>query len=397
METMQALLNLAEFMEHDDKILPIPMRVLGGYAMRCHAFAKALHYKELEGLADLQPEVRGPGLDSDDSAGRSEQILESLVSINQQLQQPDTAEGILIYAQKCFDMGFHEEWYEKLEKWDEALGAYTRRCDEDPGNIDLVFGRMTCLHALGEWEDLSQLAEEHWPHVALDMRRKMAPLAAAASWGMAEWEAMDDYISVMKHDSADRAWFRAVLNVHRGQVVKATQHISKARDLLDGELTTLIGESYTRAYKCALLRVCRGSTLTRLPSQPSRSSPDACRARGDHPVQGVVQGRQRESRPTCRHSEDVDEEVRLGASADYVKLTSAHCRLRGCQRDVEVWQRVLKVRALVMSPCENVEMWIKFANLCRKSGRLGLAEKTINSLLGEIHADVEDAVSSICS
>lgn len=26
-------------------------------------------------------------------------------------------------------------------------------------------------------------------------------------------------------------------------------------------------------------------------------------------------------------------------------------------------------------------MWIKFANLCRKSDRLGLAEKTLNSLL----------------
>ena len=57
-------------------------------------------------------------------------------------------------------------------------------------------------------------------------------------------------------------------------------------------------------------------------------------------------------------------------------------RLRGCQRDVEVWQRILKVRALVMTPRENVDMLIKFANLCRKSGRMGLAEKTINSLLG---------------
>lgn len=28
-------------------------------------------------------------------------------------------------------------------------------------------------------------------------------------------------------------------------------------------------------------------------------------------------------------------------------------------------------------------MWVKFANLCRKSGRLGLAEKTLNSLLGD--------------
>lgn len=239
------------------------------------------------------------------------QTLESLVSINQQLQQPDTAEGILTYAQQMFGMAFHEEWYEKLEKWDEALDAYTRRCDEDPNNIDLVFGRMTCLHALGEWDELSALAEEHWPHVSMDMRRKISPLAAAASWGMAEWEAMDDYISVMKHDSADRAWFRAVLNVHRGQFTKATQHISKARDLLDGELTALVGESYNRAYRCALPPSPKGRRFDEAFAQSNCPSTDARRARRDHPVQRVVEGRSGESRAACRHTEDVDATVRL--------------------------------------------------------------------------------------
>lgn len=65
------------------------------------------------------------------------------------------------------------------------------------------------------------------------------------------------------------------------------------------------------------------------------------------------------------------------------RLTRISRRLKGCKRDVDVWQRILKVRALVVTPRENVEMWVKFANLCRKSGRLGLADKTLNSLLGE--------------
>ncbi len=56
-------------------------------------------------------------------------------------------------------------------------------------------------------------------------------------------------------------------------------------------------------------------------------------------------------------------------------------RLQGCQSDVEVWQRILQVRALVLSPEDDPVMWIKFANLCRKSNRMLLAEKTIDSLL----------------
>lgn len=35
----------AEFMEHDDKRLPLDTRTLGALAEKCHAFAKALHYK----------------------------------------------------------------------------------------------------------------------------------------------------------------------------------------------------------------------------------------------------------------------------------------------------------------------------------------------------------------
>ena len=56
-------------------------------------------------------------------------------------------------------------------------------------------------------------------------------------------------------------------------------------------------------------------------------------------------------------------------------------RLRGCQRSVDVWLRVLKVRALVVPPSEDTAAWIKFANLCRKSQRPALASKTLLSLL----------------
>lgn len=55
-------------------------------------------------------------------------------------------------------------------------------------------------------------------------------------------------------------------------------------------------------------------------------------------------------------------------------------RLQGCQPNVETWQRVLQVRTLVLQPDQDTPMWIKFANLARKSGRMGLAQKTIESL-----------------
>ncbi|RKP06911.1 PIK-related kinase, partial [Thamnocephalis sphaerospora] len=62
-------------------------------------------------------------------------------------------------------------------------------------------------------------------------------------------------------------------------------------------------------------------------------------------------------------------------------------RLKGCQRNVEVWQRILNVRSSVVSPTEDMQMWIKFAGLCRKSGRLAVAERTLAELIGNDSLD----------
>jgi FKBP12-rapamycin complex-associated protein len=65
-------------------------------------------------------------------------------------------------------------------------------------------------------------------------------------------------------------------------------------------------------------------------------------------------------------------------------------RLEGCQRNVDVWQRILRVRSLVTAPKDDMDPWIKFANLCRKSGRLNQCQKTLiilmptNAVRGEI-------------
>ncbi|KAL8971115.1 MAG: hypothetical protein Q9183_001211, partial [Haloplaca sp. 2 TL-2023] len=322
-EILQTLLNLAEFMEHDDKALPIDIRTLGAHAAKCHAFAKALHYKELEFEEEKTPST-----------------VEALISINNQLQQSDAAVGILRHAQTYRDFDLKETWFEKLQRWDEALAAYQRRENEDPTSFEVTMGKMRCLHALGEWEVLSNLAQQKWSLSSIDHKRAIAPLAAAAAWGQKKWEVMDNYIHEMKGASPDRSFFSAILAIQRNQFVDAYGHIEKARDGLDTELSALLGESYDRAYQ-VVVRVQMLAELEEIITYK--------KSEGDFEKQAAM----RQTWTT---------------------------RLKGCQRNVEVWQRMLKVRALVISPKENVEMWIKFANLCRKSGRIALAEKSLQAL-----------------
>lgn len=81
-EVTQTILNLAEFMEHcDSNVLPIDIKLLGDRAMECRAYAKALHYKEMEFQKD-----------------RTHQVFESLILINNKLQQKEAAEGLLEYV-----------------------------------------------------------------------------------------------------------------------------------------------------------------------------------------------------------------------------------------------------------------------------------------------------------
>ena len=107
------------------------------------------------------------------------------------------------YAQQHHAVELKETWYEKLQRWEDALEAYERKQLEDPVSVDLMLGRMRCLRygrnwqvnmalryicrsyrrlcsaffiivrALGEWERLSQLSSVVWSHEEMGARREV--------------------------------------------------------------------------------------------------------------------------------------------------------------------------------------------------------------------------------
>ena len=125
-DILQCILGLAEFMEHDDRPIPIDIAQLGQVAETCHMYAKALHYKETQFMAT-------PGA----------ALVEPLISINTQLQQHEAALGILVFGQQNLDVKLKTAWYEKLQRWPEALQAY-ETCS-DPNSDHALLGRITCL------------------------------------------------------------------------------------------------------------------------------------------------------------------------------------------------------------------------------------------------------------
>lgn len=354
-EILGTLLNLAEFMEHDEKPLPIDIRLLGALAEKCHAFAKALHYKEME----------FDGAQTKKMEANPVSVVEALIHINNQLHQHEAAVGILTYAQQHLSVDLKESWNEKLQRWEEALNAYTLKASGATSvhaNLEATLGRMRCLAALARWEELNALCREFWARAEPGARLEMAPMAANAAWNMGEWDMMGEYVSRLDHGdelklrslgnstsssdgSSDGPFFRAVLCIRRGKYEEAREFIERARRCLVTDLSALVLESYDRAYN-NMVRVQQLSELEEVIDYCTLVSPNS----GNE-----------------------------GRAALIRKMW--HDRIRGTKKDVEVWHALLAVRALVLPPKEDIETWLKFASLCRKSDRISQSRTTLVKLL----------------
>lgn len=229
-------------------------------------------------------------------------------------------------------------WYEKLHNWDKALNLYQEKLESNTSDIDSRLGQMRCLEALGEWEELGQVAKTQWGDFDSNGKSRAGRLAAVAAWGLQDWEGMQEYVKCIPEDTQDGSFYRAVLAVHYGDFETAQKLIDETRDLLDTELTSMAGESYERAYGAM---VCV-QMLTEL--------------------EEVIQ-------------------YKLIPERREIIRSMWWKRLQGGQRIVEDWQRIIQVHSLVVNPQEDVHTWLKYASLCRKSGSFKLSHKTLSMLL----------------
>jgi FKBP12-rapamycin complex-associated protein len=260
---MISLLNLTEFMDIHDLPLPIDIRVLAKQAQSANMFAKCLRYRELEfNSKNTKPSI---------------ECVDSLITVCNQLGLSDRAIGILRHLTSEFpEVEVRPQWLEKLSRWDDAFNAYEDEIgkfrfsskedyvpvrNEDWLNSEL--GRMRCLHALGEYEDLlnnakslrSQIkaGDDISDNAMLEMQR----LGSYASWMLGEWDSMDELLEgdVKSAETKDvflsnhLSFFKAVLSIHQKDYVRASSLITDMRSSLSNGISSLLSESYSQAYR----------------------------------------------------------------------------------------------------------------------------------------------------
>ena len=450
-----ALLNLCEFMEHMECTLPINIGLLSALSVRCHAFATALHYYEIEfhqtaaatqlaTIAASPSDTNLTDLPSDSSSSASASIqaaeatIESLITISNKLGQKAAADGILklmrsqqmaaiqqarrnamqrdaqaeLATMRQAQILIKPIWFERLQRWEDALEAYEQRQEEllqvyartpptspsartedlaspnaSPDDrmdfegrgeyIELMLGKMRCLRALGEWEQLATIAQGVWNRTDDPVvRRELCPLAAAAACNLHRWDSMAPLMLYWDEDGSaaaaaaassplsartssgavargsdrrhrfDTNYYSAIFLVHKGRFGEARSYLDRAVEVLDPQLSALVGESYSRAYKSLLL-------LQRV-------------AQLEEIIDFKLSG------PTGASSSAV---VPLTARQVLLQRMWSSRMLGGLSRggeDIEAWGELLMQQQLLRAPGSsyynehNLDLYLEWCEICRK-------------------------------
>ncbi|KAJ2236038.1 phosphatidylinositol kinase- protein kinase tor1 [Coemansia sp. RSA 485] len=324
-DILQTILSLAGFMERDEKQIPIDLKLLGEYADRCHALAKELHYKEAEWTLE-----KGYG------------TIEKLIELNQSLDLHDSAIGMLNYVRKEQpDIEESVEWYIRLQRWDEALTIFRQEEVELGYNHANMTGQIRCLFEMSDWETLVPLYDRIWQSNDQQMIMASASFGMSMAWAMGDIERMEVYLSVLPNRSQDKSFCKGLLAVYRNQFEEAASYIHDARMEMKDDLVSHVTESYSRGYS----QIFRCQLLTEL-----------------------------EEVMAYKTAHD-DKERQVAITSTWRK------RLDGIQEDVGMWQKLLRVRSMVLRPILDLDTWIKYVNMCRKSDNMKIARHAIHQLL----------------
>jgi len=152
-----------------------------------------------------------------------------------------------------------------------------------------------------------------------------------------------------------------LLHIHRKEWSIAAINIDAARKAMDGQLTALMAESYSRSYP-TMLQAQMLSEMEEIIAFRKMESFNSSSLAG-----------------TLRHQR-VDPKSRLRSVWNK--------RLSGCRSDVDVLDSVLAVRSLVLGPNDDVESVIKLSELARQSKRQKFGERVLLEPLKQLGADL---------
>lgn len=292
------------------------------------------------------------------------------------------------------DLSSKEElWLAKLGSWTEALGLYESKLKRNPDDFEALLGCMRCRGARGEWKRVLELASNNWgimmgenysefdddqfEPVNSRSRRKAARICAQAAWRLGRWDELERFAGQLvggarkqkSHPNLggmldfDGSFYNSILYIHRKEWTSAAEAIDAARKAMDGRLTALMAESYSRAY------------------------PSMVTAQTLAEMEEIIEFRKLEERASAlSHRHPANRPNTSEARAHLLSLWKD--RLVGCRADAEVHSSILAVRSLILGPDDAVGDVLTLSELSRQAQRFKFAERVLLDPLEALGADL---------
>ena len=376
---LQRILSLFEFLEHDRIRLQIDINDLGDLAEKCQAYAKALYYREQEFEEDPSNSIN------------------NLISLYSSLGQSDAAKGMLVYAKKHLNMEPKMSWYVDLQQWEEALQEFEKIKEDTELSDEMLINKMKCLYNLSEWETLLEDCEKTLKvnNFSDDEKKKqLVSMAADAALHLNDWQKFEVYAEKSDQSIDDKNFLSALVSLKHGKLEEARQAIIKSREVLDTRVMGLLLESYNRGYDTVL-------KLQQLLEMEEIIEYKEAERKILNENSNFIRARKQlnEDDEEAFNRQSIvfkieDEPQFEGANVKLANLKQNlinkwNDRINGCQRTVDVWQKILSVRSILLDKAENLDSWIRLIHLCRKSNQehtLKLAKRTLKQIEADIKA-----------
>lgn len=361
---LQGLLNLFEFMDHDEKPLPVRTERLASTACKCGAYAKAIRYRE----QDYGQHLEMPELLREDVCGKN-----GLIAIYEKLGQNESAIGTLREYRETTGEVLQEEWLERLQRWDDALAVYDQTemyiigdnpkvppgltageaLYSDKKGWSHLLGKLRCLNELGKWREMNFILRRA-REALIGENEALCQLAlegkgASVAFDLELWGEFEEWVNLIPPQTYERSFYSTLVFIKRGKdnrkyLDAAEAQLREARRKLDLDLTARVSEGYPSAYN----EVVSAQVLVELEEiiQYLRMRPRDAAVFGKQRLQSIWTD-----------------------------------RLKRCKQDWFTWYKLLMIRSLVMKPVENKDQWLEFAGMCRKTHRLPLASEALRMLI----------------
>jgi FKBP12-rapamycin complex-associated protein len=346
MPVLKTILNLAEFMEHDNQGLQLDITSMANLAEKCNAHAKALYYREFE--FHFCPD----------------ESIESLISLYSALGQPEAASGMLVFAKNTLGTKVKESWLEALGRWDEALEGYTNvtvYSRED--RFKNLKDKIRCYDALTQWDLVIEESEKFITENA-DFSN-VIQYASRASIQLGKWDLLEKYSERANIQDDDNNYYEAIISIHKKDFKTARQRIKKSRKYIENFLVGINRQTYNNNYD-KLIRLQILSEMEEIIAFKEFLDSLNC----DQTIDGF--------------NYEFTNTEKLVSKKRNELLEMWNDRLEGVEKNMSYWLEIIAVRTLLFKKQEMLPIMIRFAQLALQKGKVELCHRIFTELEAEL-------------